>query len=90
MTWQVIGWLVLLLGGFAYNKYVAAHIRRGTGDFMARFVALGVMGVVGVQVLVAPDRCYDKWEYSSLLLIALACGGAGMAWGSWQRSREVE
>lgn len=80
MMWQGLAWLLLLLFGFGYNYIVAHHIKRGTGDFMARFVALGCALIVLTQTAAA-----QTWREGAQMLIAFACGGLGMAWGSWQR-----
>lgn len=84
----VVGCGLLLVGGFAYNAYVARHIRRGTGDFMARFVALGVAGIIGVQTVALRGQTYTAAEWGALTLLFCACGGLGMAWGSWQRREQ--
>ena len=70
----------LLVFGFLYNAIVGSHIRRGTGDFMARFVALGCFVIVAVITVVT-----RQWLFGALMLCGFVCGGLGMGLGSWQR-----
>jgi hypothetical protein len=80
MIVQLLAWAGLLAFGFGYNIYVASHIKRKAHDFMARFVMLGIFFIVMVQTAVT-----GHWGEGALYLIAFACGGLGMAWGSWRR-----
>ena len=70
----------LLVGGVAYNAIVGREIAQGRGDFQARFVALGVGGTV-----LTVGAATGNWEWVGVTLLAIACSGVGMAWGSWQR-----
>ena len=76
---------LLLVGGFAYNEYVGRHIEQGSGDFMARFVALGVGGTIIIESLALRNAHLTAWQWMALTLLAFGCSGMGMAWGSWQR-----
>ena len=91
MTLQVIAWVGLLLFGFLYNAHVGAQINRKRHDFMARFVALGCFIVVVIQTAAFPEVIVmHAWAVGAHYLIAFACGGLGMAWGSWQRRKLLD
>lgn len=79
---QVAAWVGLLAFGFLYNAHVGAQIERKRHDFMARFVALGCFVVVVVQTAAT-----GRWLEGAFYLVAFACGGLDMTWGSWQRRR---
>jgi len=72
--------IVLLVSGFAYNAYIGHAIAAGRGDFQARYVALGVGGTLLVLGIIT-----GNWPWVGITLLAFACSGAGMTWGSWQR-----
>jgi hypothetical protein len=82
---QIVAWLGLLLFGFLYNAHVGGQIARKRHDFMARFVGLGCFVVIAIQTAAT-----GHWLDGALYLIAFACGGAGMAWGSWQRRKLLD
>ena len=84
---QAVGCGALLGFGFVYNAYVQQHIERGTGDFQARFVALGCAAIIGVEAATNWGRVLTGGEWLPLTLVYFACGGLGMGLGSWQRRR---
>ena len=85
MILQVIAWVGLLLFGFLYNAHMGAQIHQRRHDFMARFVALGVFIFIFVQTAVT-----GHWLEGALYLVAAACAGLGMTWGSWQRRKLLD
>lgn len=84
---HITGLLFLLIFGFLYDLVIEAQIRRGTGDFTARFVVLGCAVTILVAIIDSLGLTLPAEQWGVLMFAHFAASGTGMTLGSWRRRR---
>jgi len=75
----------LLVFGLGYNQLMVYLHKRRAGDFMAGWVAIGILVILAVMLFGLWGQTFTAQTWVALFLYHAACAGGPMAWGSWKR-----
>ena len=84
---HITGLLFLLIFGFLYDLVLDVQIRRGKGDFTARFVVLGCAVTILIAIMDSLGLMLSAEQWGVLMFAHFAASGTGMTLGSWRRKR---
>ena len=76
---------VLVVFGLAYNRLMEYLHTRRAGDFMAGWVAIGILVILAVLLFGLWGQTFTAQMWVALFLYHATCAGVPMAWGSWRR-----